>query len=146
MLPTPCCYWPKKESPVNVILLVVITCIGKKLHAKISELCGLPGPYLTAMRTSSYLLSAMHELWYHVTEERPTSTREQAKMVGKYYWYNSQKLMKLGWQPVSSEAAMIRALSWLATSPHISPSIRATMHLMIRSMTTGIIKQYKNYQ
>ena len=101
----------------------------KEVHAKISELCGFPGPYLTAMRTSSYLLSALHELLYHVTKERPSSTREQAKMVGKYYWYGSQKLMELGWQPMSSEAAMVEALSWLVTSAHISPSLRATIHL-----------------
>jgi dihydroflavonol-4-reductase len=112
----------------------------KDVHAKISELCGLPGPYLTAMRTASYLLSAMHELWYHVTKERPTSTREQAKMVGKYYWYNSGKLKKLGWQPMSSENAMIRALSWLVASEHISPSVRATIHLHDK------IYNYRNHQ
>ncbi|MEO8414207.1 MAG: NAD-dependent epimerase/dehydratase family protein [Ginsengibacter sp.] len=101
----------------------------KEVHAKISELCGMPGPYLTAMRTSSYLLSAVHELWYHIANERPTSTREQAKMVGKYYWYNSEKLIRLGWQPMSSEAAIVQALSWLVTSLHISPSVRAAIHL-----------------
>ena len=103
--------------------------LWKEVHTKISELCGLPGPYLTAMSTSSYLLSAMHELWYLITKERPTSTREQAKMVGKYYWYSPQKLMQLGYHPVSSEAAMVQALSWLVTSRHISPSLRATIHL-----------------
>ena len=112
----------------------------KEVHAKISELCGLPGPYLTAMHTSSYLLSAMHELWYHVTKERPTSTREQAKMVGKYYWYSSQKLMQLGYHPISSEAAMVQALSWLVTSEHISPSVRATIHLHDK------IYEYRNHQ
>jgi len=101
----------------------------KQVHAMISELCGLPGPYLTALRTSSYLLSAMHELWYYLTNEWPTSTREQAKMVGKYYWYSSQKLIELSWKPISSEAAMAQALSWLVTSDHISPSVRATIHL-----------------
>ncbi len=101
----------------------------KEVHAKISELCGLPGPYLTAMRTSSYLLSAIHEAWYYISRERPSSTREQAKMVGKYYWYSSQKLMELGYMAKPSEAAMLQALSWLVTSNHISPSLRATIHL-----------------
>lgn len=112
----------------------------KEVHATISELCGLPGPYLTAMRTSSYLLSAMHELWYHVTKQRPASTREQAKMVGKYYWYSSQKIKQLGWQPVSSEDAMVQALSWLVTSDHISPSLRATIHLNDK------IYEFRNHQ
>jgi len=101
----------------------------KEVHAKISELCGLPGPYLTALHTSAYLLSAMHEFWYHITKERPSSTREQAKMVGKYYWYSSQKLQQLGYRPASSEVAMVQALSWLVTSDHISPSLRATIQL-----------------
>ena len=111
----------------------------KEVHAKISELCGLPGPYLTALHTSAYLLSAMHELWYHITKERPSSTREQAKMVGKYYWYSSQKLQQLGYRPVSSEAAMVQALSWLVTSDHISPSLRATIHLHDK------IYEYRNH-
>lgn len=112
--------------------------LWKDVHAKISELCGLPGPYLTAMRTSSYLLSAMHELWSHLSKERPTSTREQAKMVGKYYWYNSKRLNDLGWHPESSEAAMIEALSWLVSSDHISPSLRATIAISDK------IYQYRN--
>jgi dihydroflavonol-4-reductase len=101
----------------------------KEVHAMISELCGLPGPYFTAMRTSSYLVSAMEELWSALSNERPASTRSQAKMVGKYYWYNSQKLQDLGWQPVSSEQALVQALSWFVTSPHIAASQRASMHL-----------------
>ena len=112
----------------------------KEVHSLISELCGLPGPYLTAMRTSSYLLSVLHELWYHVSKERPTSTREQAKMVGKYYWYSSQKLMQLGYQPISSETAMVQALSWLVTSDFISPSLRAAIHLHEK------IYAYRNHQ
>lgn len=102
----------------------------KEVHTKISELCGMPGPYLTAMRTSSYLLSAMQELWSYIAVERPASTREQAKMVGNYYWYNSQKLIELGYNPISSEAALIEALSWLVSSEFISPSTRSAIHLI----------------
>jgi len=112
----------------------------KQLHTKISDLCGLPGPYIQAYRTSSYLLSAMHELWYNITRERPTSTREQAKMVGKYYWYSSQKLMQLGYRPMSPEDALVRALSWLVTTDHISPSERAIIHLHRK------IYEYRRYQ
>lgn len=103
--------------------------LWQEVHKKISELCGLPGPYLKAMRTSSYLMSAFHELWYAFTKERPTSTREQAKMVGKYYWYSSEKLARLGYQPCSSEDAMTAALSWLVTSQHIPASLRASIQL-----------------
>jgi dihydroflavonol-4-reductase len=128
----------EKGMPFQRYLAGSDNLLWKEVHAKISELCGLPGPYLTAMRTSSYLLSAVHELWSHLSKERPTSTREQAKMVGKYYWYNSKKLIDLGWHPASSEAAMIGALSWLLSSNHISPSLRATIAISDK------IYQYRN--
>jgi dihydroflavonol-4-reductase len=101
----------------------------KQLHELISELCGVPGPYLEAWHTSSYLLSAFQEILYPITKQRPSSTRQQAKMVGKYYWYSSKKLRALGYSPVSSERALISAISWLVTSPHIPASLRAELHL-----------------
>jgi len=101
----------------------------EEVHRKISELCGLPGPYVQAMRTSSYLISAFHELWHVFTNERPSSTREQARMVGKYYWYSSGKLAGLGYHPHSSENALIAAISWLVTSNHIPASLRASIQL-----------------
>ncbi|MEI9807302.1 MAG: NAD-dependent epimerase/dehydratase family protein [Bacteroidota bacterium] len=101
----------------------------QEVHQLISSLCGLPGPYITALRTSSYLLSAVQELWSHFTKERPASTIEQAKMVGKYYWYSSEKLKRLGYNPGSSEEALVETLSWLVTSNHIPGSLRSAMKL-----------------
>jgi dihydroflavonol-4-reductase len=101
----------------------------QEVHQMISSLCGLPGPYITALHTSSYLLSAFQELWSHFTKERPASTIEQAKMVGKYYWYSSEKLKRLGYNPGSSENALAEALSWLVTSEHIPGSLRSSMKL-----------------
>lgn len=101
----------------------------KQLHTKISTLCGLPGPYFEAYRTSSYLLSAIQELLYPLTKQRPASTREQAKMVGKYYWYSSEKLSRLGYDPISADDALIDAISWLVTSDHIPASVRAEINL-----------------
>ena len=48
--------------------------------------------------------------------------------------------MQLGWEPISSEDAMVQALSWLVTSDHISPSLRATIHLDDK------IYQFRNHQ
>lgn len=101
----------------------------KEIHSMISNLCGMPGPYFEVLHTSAYLLSAMHELLYHFTNTRPTSTREQAKMVGKYYWYSSDKLKQLGYAPQSAEKAFIETLSWLVTSEHIPASLRASITL-----------------
>ncbi|MBK7109850.1 MAG: NAD-dependent epimerase/dehydratase family protein [Chitinophagales bacterium] len=101
----------------------------KEIHSMISELCGMSGPYFEVLHTSAYLLSAMHEFLYHFTNTRPTSTREQAKMVGKYYWYSSDKLKQLGYSPQSAEDAFIETISWLVTSEHIPASLRASIKL-----------------
>ena len=101
----------------------------QQVHRLLSQLCGLPGPYMQAYHTSSYLMSAFQEAWSLLTKERPLSTREQAKMVGNYYWYASEKLRQLGYRPQSSEQALIEAVSALVASAHIPPSVRATMRL-----------------
>jgi dihydroflavonol-4-reductase len=59
----------------------------------------------------------------------PLSTREQAAMVGRYYWYSHAKAAGLGYAPSPARTALIEAISWLAGSRHISREVRAGMHL-----------------
>ena len=101
----------------------------KQVHSLISELTGMPGPFLTATHASAYLLSSFIELYSHLTNEHPSSTREQAKMVGKYYWYSSDKLKKLGFEPEPSTEALIAAISWLVTTEHIPAALRSLITL-----------------
>lgn len=112
----------------------------QEVHSIISELSGLPGPYLTAYHTSAFLASAFHEMVSTFTGEKPSSSREQAKMVGKYYWYNHDKISKLGYSPKSAKAALTAVISWLAGSEHIPASVRATMELssQIHNYRNGI--------
>ena len=111
-----------------------------EVHSIISELSGLPGPYVTAYYTSAFLASAFHELISTFTGEAPSSSRDQAKMVGHYYWYNHNKIRKLGFSPKSAKAALTAVVSWLAGSEHIPASIRATMELssQIHNYRNGI--------
>ena len=100
-----------------------------ELHQIISDLCGLPGPMVVVNHTSSYLAGAAYELVSYFTGEAPASTRAQAKMVGRYYWYTHDRIAKLGYRPRPARQALIEAVSWLVASSHISSSIRATMKL-----------------
>ena len=99
------------------------------IHRIISELCGLPGPYLTANHTTAYLAAAFHEALAFISQQRPPSTREQARMAGNYYWYDHSKAAALGYAPMTAREALAAAVEWLVTSEHISASLRATMHL-----------------
>jgi dihydroflavonol-4-reductase len=101
----------------------------KVFHTLVSELCGVPGPYLTAYHTSAYLAATFYELSSYFSGEPPLSSREQARMVGNYYWYNDQRLRALGYQPGSARQALIETISWVVKSKHISPSLRSTLEL-----------------
>ena len=99
------------------------------VHRMLSGLTGLPGPLMTANHTSSYLAATWYEMVSHFTGEAPLTSRNQAKMVGKYYWYDCNRIHQLGYQPRSALQALAEAVSWLVTSEHISSDLRAQMKL-----------------
>ena len=80
-------------------------------------------------RRSTFLAATAEELRATIGGRAPLSTREQAAMVGRYYWYSHAKAAALGYAPASARAALIETISWLAASPHISREVRAGMHL-----------------
>ena len=100
-----------------------------EVHKVISELTGLPGPLMTANHTSSYLAATAYELVSYFTGQPPASTRDQAKMVGRYYWYTHDRMTKLGYKPRPARQALIEAVSWLVGSSHVPASLRATINL-----------------
>ncbi len=100
-----------------------------QVHRTIAELCGLPPPQITINHTQAFLAASAEELRAKVERRPPLSTREQAAMVGRYYWYDHTKAAGLGYAPRSARQALARAVAWLAASPHISREQRTTMHL-----------------
>ncbi len=98
------------------------------VHKIISELCGLPGPLMTANHTSSYIAASVYEAISLFSKKEPPTTRIQAKMVGRYFWYSSDRIRALGYNPVSSREALVDSVSWLITSNHISNSLRSQIH------------------
>lgn len=101
----------------------------KTVHGWISELCGLPGPYLTTWHSAAYLGAALQEAWARLSGKPPLAGREQARMVGRYYWYRSDRLQELGYRPLPSREALAHALEGLVRSEHITAALRAEMQL-----------------
>ena len=99
------------------------------IHHTVAELCGLPSPQLTIGHTQAYLAAAAEELRAKLERRPPLTTREQAQMVGRYYWYDHSDAAELGYAPRPAREALAGAVAWLAASPHISREVRTTMHL-----------------
>jgi|SRR6187402_500568 len=100
------------------------------IHRTIGELCGVSGPQLYANHTVSFLAATAHEMWAQFTGTRPTTTREQAKMVGQFYWYSHAKAQsELGYAPGSARAALATAIASLVSSRHVSVPLRQTLSL-----------------
>jgi dihydroflavonol-4-reductase len=99
------------------------------LHRMISELTGLQGPLVTATHTTCLIAAVGQEVMARLTARRPMVTREQARMVGMYYWYSHERAAGLGYNPMPTRQALARAISWLATSQHISQSLRNSLTL-----------------
>jgi dihydroflavonol-4-reductase len=100
------------------------------IHRTISELCSVPGPHFYANHTSSYLAATAQEILSWLIHTKPLTTRTQAKMVGRYYWYSHDcAAAELGYKPRSARQALAQAIAWLVESPHISPLLRVTLKL-----------------
>jgi len=101
----------------------------QQIHSAIAELAGVAPPRLELNQTLSFLGAAGEELSAAMRGRTPLSTREQAAMVGRHYWYSHAKAAGLGYAPAPARVALIETISWLAASPHISREVRAGMHL-----------------
>ncbi len=98
------------------------------IHRHVAELCGVPPPRVYANHTASYLAATMHEVWAKWTGTKALTSREQAKMVGQFYWYNHDKAAAaLGYSPQPARQALAEAAAWLIRSPHVSAQLRRTL-------------------
>ena len=88
-----------------------------EIHRTIAELCGVRGPTWTTTLTAAYLAASAMELAARWTKKPPASTRAEAKALGRYYWYRSERAMALGYRPRSSRQALAQAIAWLLAEP-----------------------------
>lgn len=101
----------------------------RQIHTEIAALSGVSPPRLELNHTLAFLASTADEVRAAISGGTPASTREQAGMVGRYYWYSHAKAAALGYRPAPAREVLIETISWLAASPHITRETRARMHL-----------------
>jgi dihydroflavonol-4-reductase len=101
----------------------------RDIHSEISALAGCPGPHLQLNHTLAYIAASFDELRSSVMNQTPLTTRAQATMVGRYYWYSNQKARALGFAPKPAKRILLETFSWLVTTSHVSRETRATLKL-----------------
>jgi dihydroflavonol-4-reductase len=101
----------------------------REVHRLISDLTGVTTPGLELNHSLAYLASTAEEIRAWLARGAALTTRQQATMVGRYYWYSHHKAAQLGYQPRPARSALADAISWLAASPHMSREVRTTLRL-----------------
>lgn len=99
------------------------------LHKIVADLCGVSQPALTASHATSFLGASLEELKARVVGRPPITTRAQATMLGRYYWYSHEKAATIGYSPRSAREAIAIALSSLVASSFVSREARARIRL-----------------
>jgi len=101
----------------------------QEVHTEVSALCGTHGPLLTATHTGAYLTAAWSELAARFTGTPPALTRDEVRMMGRWYWYDHGRAAALGYRPASTREALLEALRWLLRTDHVRPEIRGFLKL-----------------
>jgi dihydroflavonol-4-reductase len=104
-------------------------CSWHTVHSLISELTGTGGPHLTGSPNSAWLAASAAEALARLTSRPPLATREEARTVGRWYWYSSRKAVEIGYTARSARATVAGALAWLVTSPHVPRLVRESLNL-----------------
>ncbi len=97
------------------------------LHRTISELCGTYGPLFTASHTGAYMAAAWGEIASRFTGAPPALTRDEVRMMGRWYWYDSARARALGYDPVCTREALREAVAWLLRAGRVRREVEATL-------------------
>src|SRR5579871_795717 len=101
----------------------------RQIHTAIAHLAGVPPPANQLTHSLAWFAATADEIRAALTHRTALSTREQAAMIGRYYWYSHAKAATLGYARAPARAALIETIAWLSASPHISRETRINMHL-----------------
>jgi dihydroflavonol-4-reductase len=101
----------------------------RQLHGTIADLAGVAPPRMELNYVSAFLAATAEEIRAAMERRPALSTREQAAMIGRYYWYSHAKAAALGYTARPARDALIETISWLAGSPHVTREMRARMRL-----------------
>jgi dihydroflavonol-4-reductase len=99
-----------------------------EIHRHISEIAHVDGPIFQANHTSAFLAATAQEIFARLTRTKPLTTRLQAAMVGRFYWYDhSAAARRFDYQPGLARVALAGAIEWLARSSHLPRWVRTRM-------------------
>jgi len=94
------------------------------LHATVADLAGVGGPYAEVPSSVALLLSGVAEGLARLTAAEPLSTRDEARTIGRYHWYSSDRASALGYAPGPARRAVAESLAWLLAGDHIPRWVR----------------------
>jgi dihydroflavonol-4-reductase len=100
-----------------------------ELHALVSELTGLPGPYSQAPASIVSALAIAAAQWGRLTDRPPFVTEQEAATIGRFYWYCSDLARSLGYRPASARTAVAQSLASLLASEHLPGWVRGTLRV-----------------
>ncbi|MQA89734.1 MAG: NAD-dependent epimerase/dehydratase family protein [Gemmatimonas sp.] len=98
-----------------------------ELHAEISALCRTYGPIVTASHTAAYLTAAWSELVSRGAGVQPALTRDEVKMMGRWYWYDDRRIRELGYRSSPLRSTLSGALRWLLRTEFVRPDVRTAI-------------------
>lgn len=97
----------------------------QELHRTVSEICGTHGPLFTATHTGAYLAATASEIWARVLGTPVALTRDEVRMMGRWYWYDDARARTLGYRPRPTREAVREALAWLHRAGHVREDVGA---------------------
>ncbi len=118
-----------RADPGDDLLLGSENLTWHEVHERVARLCGVEPPRYEIGYAAAYLAATMVEIVAHFRGASPLSTRDQARMIGRYYWYDDAKARSLGYAPRPAGTALAATCAWLASSPHVSSALRRTLTL-----------------
>jgi dihydroflavonol-4-reductase len=118
-----------RGSPGQHYLLGSENLQWSEIHALIGVLTGVGGPYVEIGPSVAGILAGAESFQAYLMGRTALTSREQAGMLGRFYWYDHGRAAAIGYRPRPAAVALIEAVSWLAASPHVSREMRVQMHL-----------------
>lgn len=98
-------------------------------HVLIADLAGAARPSVKLDPAGAYAAAVAAELQASLRGGPPLTTREQARMAGRYYWYSHAKAARLGYAPNPIRPVLARTIADLVAGPHVSREARARLRL-----------------
>jgi dihydroflavonol-4-reductase len=101
----------------------------EEIHRVVADLCGVDAPSITAGHAALYVAAAAEEVRAQFAGRPPLTTRAQASMIGRYYWYSSAKAQRAGYTARPARGAIAEAVAWLVASHHVWRELRTRIRL-----------------